>query len=91
MRFKPGDQVRIKTLEDIYKTLNRYIETSNHVYFNPLMAAFCGQTAVVEAIVTETIILNDIKEPNGDYHWYWSEEWLEPAEKTFSDIILNGA
>ena len=92
MRFRLGDRVRIKSPEDIHKTLDRYGEASNHTYFNPLMAAFCGQTAVVKEItITDRIILNDIKEPYGSSFWYWCEEWLEPAEETFSDIILNGA
>lgn len=91
MRFKPGDRVRIKTLEDIHETLDPYGESSNHTYFNPIMAAFCGETAVVKEIeITERIILNDIKEPNGSSFWHWCEEWLEPAEETFSDIIMRG-
>ena len=92
MIFKPGDRVRIKTLDDIRKTLDRDGIASNDTYFNPLMAVFCGQTAVVKEIVSnENIILNDVKEPNGSSFWYWCEEWLEPAEDTFSSIILNGA
>lgn len=92
MIFKPGDRVRIKTLDDICKTLDCYSESSNHTYFNPLMADFCGQAAVVKEIaINGNIILNDLKEPNGSSFWCWCEEWLEPAEDTFSSIILNGA
>lgn len=91
MSFRLGDRVRIKSLEDIRKTLDHDDKASNHTYFNPLMAAFCGQTAVVKEIATNgNIILNDLKEPNGSSFWCWCEEWLEPAEDTFSSIILNG-
>lgn len=92
MSFRPGDRVRIKTLEDIHKTLDRDCISSNHTYFNPLMVIFCGQTAVVKEIAPNgNIILNDIKKPNGNSFWCWCKEWLEPAEDTFSSIILNGA
>lgn len=80
MKFKAGDKVRIKSWEEIKKTLDihNYCE---RVWFNPDMKKLCGKEVVLS--------------PN-DYGmlsakgWDWAEAWLELLPKTEKAVLVRG-
>lgn len=90
MRFHIGDKVRVKSFKEISLTLDSggYIED---LFFNPKMKDYCGQVFVVQSCnYRDNIQLKGVLKPGTGYgSWYWHESWLEPARKTFSDIILG--
>lgn len=80
MKFKAGDKVRIKSWEEIKKTLDihNYCE---RIWFNPDMKKLCGKEVVLS--------------PN-DYGmlsakgWDWAEAWLELLPKTEKAVLVRG-
>lgn len=80
MKFKAGDKVRIKSWEEIKKTLDVH-NYCGKVWFNPDMKKLCGKEVVLS--------------PN-DYGmlsakgWDWAEAWLEPLPKTEKAVLVRG-
>lgn len=72
--FKIGDRVRIKSLEEIKRTLNSSGRTEEGIYLNQ------GMHSILDGYDTikETFIYNQ-KECYylTDRNWAWSSEWLE--------------
>ena len=80
MKRKIGDEVLIKSLE-WYNTHKRqklegadYAVNLNDVWFNSLMAKYCGKTAFVRGIVRDRYVLNI---DNGD--WRWTDDMFEES------------
>lgn len=71
MKFKTGDKVRVKSWEEIVKTLDSERECHG-VYFNDEMEEFCGSTLTIGPWND-----GDVYEDNKS-GWVWSEQWLEP-------------
>lgn len=80
MKFKAGDKVRIKSWEEIKKTLN-IDGYCGKVWFNPDMKKLCGKEVVLS--------------PN-DYGmlsakgWDWAEAWLKPLSRTEKAVLVRG-
>lgn len=89
MKFHTGDRVRVKSFEEISLTLdsNGYVD---RLFFNPRMKAYCGQIFIVDGYnYRDNILLKRVVRKENGSRWCWDESWLEPARKTFSDIILR--
>lgn len=76
--LESGTKVRVKSKEEIVKTLDRYSKCST-VYFNDCMYAFCGQTLTLTAYFD-----------NGTYSAKesfenWRPEWFDVIE-TYDDL-----
>ena len=94
MKFRIGDYVRIKSYEEIKKTLDDagYLK-GDGIAFPNLMKEHCGKTFVVSA-------LNEDERPFA-FNWNWAHEWLEsvntisvtidPCNANLAHIILNEA
>lgn len=94
MKFGIGDYVRIKSYEEIKKTLDDagYLK-GDGIAFPNLMKEHCGKTFVVST-------LNDDGRPCA-FSWNWAHEWLEsantisvtidPYNANLAHIILNEA
>lgn len=76
MDFKVGDRVRVKSWEEIEKTLDDYCECRG-VYFNNEMEEFCGK--IIELTESDPCYARAFKNSGRD-SWEWVEEWLEPIE-----------
>ena len=90
MRFHTGDRVRVKSFEEISLTLDSdgYLDD---LFFNPRMKEYCGQTFVVDGHnYRDNILLKGVVKKENGSCWCWNASWLEPARKTFSDMILKG-
>lgn len=73
MKFKKGDKVRIKSLDDIRKTLNSLGICGTITFNSREMAKYCGKSATIVDYWKES---SYCIEGGGDYVWRW--EWLEP-------------
>lgn len=72
--FKIGDRVKIKSLEEIKRTLNSSYRTEEGIYLNPSMHSILnGYDTIKEIFIynkKECYYLTD-------RNWAWSSEWLE--------------
>lgn len=82
MKFKAGDKVRVKSWEEIVKTLDDS-DTCNGVYFDDEMEEFCG------SILTIGPWNDDGVYEDNKSGWIWSEQWLEPVKNDFV-VTLRG-
>lgn len=71
MGFKVGEIARVKSLEEIEKTLDS-CGYCHDTYFNKMMKKYCGKTFRLEKGFCNTFL--------GPEGWEWVEEWLEPIE-----------
>lgn len=80
MEFKAGDKVRIKSWEEIKKSLDidGYCEG---VWFNPNMKKLCGK---------EVILFTEFGRLRTN-NWTWAKSWLEPLPKTGKVTVVYGA
>lgn len=82
MKYKPGDKVRIKSLE--WYNANKdedgkvCVYSDSYAIFIQVMSKFCGQTVTILEVVDD---LYGILEDDGDYSWadYMIECLIEPA------------
>ena len=82
MKFKAGDKVRVKSWEEIEKTLDSERECHG-VYFDDEMKEFC------ESILTIGPWNDDDVYEDNKSGWVWSEQWLEPVKNDFV-VTLRG-
>lgn len=75
MGFKIGDKVRVKSWEEIEKTLNDYRECRG-VYFNATMECLCGK--IIELSASDPYYARAFR--SDENRWLWVEEWLESVE-----------
>lgn len=73
MGFEVGNKVRVKSWEEIEKTLNDYRECRG-VYFNDEMECLCGKIIELNASNIHYARAFWCNENS----WTWVEEWLEP-------------
>jgi len=84
-KFKVGDKVKIKSIDDIRATLGRddHIIDENGdeaLYFNSNMERYCDLTFIIEqAHSDDTYHMENMD-------WCWHESWLEPG---FTPITLD--
>lgn len=82
MKFKVGDKVRVKSWEEIKKTLDGDRFYLN-AYFSPSMEKLCGKTIILTRAGNEDYdFSNDFGSGIGT-RWNWIEEWLEPIRSDF--------
>ena len=63
-------KVRVKTWEEIVKTLDKYGKTRG-VYFNSEMKLMCGREFETEGFDDDCVRYSG---------WYWVHDWLEPVK-----------
>lgn len=80
MKFKAGDKVRIKSWEEIKKTLDIY-NYCGAIWFNPDMKKLCGKEVVLQLSKWGTLT---------EGKWDWAEDWLEPLPKTEKAVLVRG-
>lgn len=80
MKFKAGDKVRIKSWEEIKKTLDIY-NYCGAIWFNPDMKKLCGKEVILQ--LSEWGTLTEGK-------WDWAEAWLELLPKTEKAVLVRG-
>lgn len=73
MNFKTGDKVRVRSWEEIRKTLERRGEYKGY-YFPNEMKAYCGKNITLGRCV-DSGVFRDSRE-----NWSWCCAWLEPIE-----------
>lgn len=82
MKFKVGDKVRVKSWEEIKKTLDGDRFYLN-AYFSPSMEKLCGKTIILTQASNEDYdFSNDFSSGIGT-RWDWIEAWLEPIKSDF--------
>ena len=79
MEFKTGDKVRVKSWEEIEKTLDidGYCEG---LWFNPAMKKLCGKEVVLFA--SKPRLRAD--------GWSWAKAWLKPLPNTEKVTVVYG-
>lgn len=85
MKFKVNDLVRVKSFEEIKKTLDAK-NSCQGLYFNPYMRRLCSKTFRIERIDNAILPRVFLKAANGsklksDDFWSWDANWLESAEE----------
>ena len=76
MKFKVGDKVRIKSVEDIIKTLDNGDSCGDMFYCEDGMSRYSGGVYdIVSADEDGDYDLN----VGGVMDWYWIDEWLDPV------------
>lgn len=77
-KYKNGDVVRVKSLEDIKKSLFTYTFNFNE------MPEFCGKTFIVftTTMVDFYRLFNKDYSVNDASAYVWHESWLEPVNDT---------
>ena len=85
MIFKVNDLVRVKSFEEIKKTLDAK-NCCHGIYFNSYMKRLCSKTFRIERILKEKPwrvrleAVDGSKLPLND-DWSWDADWLESAEE----------
>ena len=86
MKYKPGDKVRIKSL-DWYKTAHK--DMDSHVkcgisYFSSAMQEFCGKVMTIEhAYGLHYSMVEDV------YGWQWDDEMIEGLAGESQDKMVS--
>ena len=85
MSFKVNDLVRVKSFEEIKKTLDEK-GCCHGIYFNAYMRNFCSKTFRIERIDNIKFPRILLKAKNGskltlDGYWSWDADWLESVEE----------
>lgn len=88
MRFQAGDKVRVKSWEEIKKTLNSSRFYRN-AYFGPSMEKLCGKTITLTQVDNEDYDFSNAFDNGIDARWLWVEGWLEPIKNDFV-ITIRG-
>ena len=92
MSFKVNDLVRVKSLEEIEKTLDEK-NCCHGIYFNTYMVRLCSKTFRIKKIIKEKPwrarleAVDGSKLPLND-DWSWDANWLESAEKGGPNAIF---
>ena len=93
MSFKVNDLVRVKSFEEIKKTLD---EKNYHhgVYFNAYMKRLCSKTFRVRRIIKEKPWRARLKAVDGynlplNDDWSWDADWLTAANDTIFSIDVS--
>lgn len=74
--YKVNDMVRVKSFDEIRKTLGDggiHLENSG-LYFPERMKIWCGK------ILRVSYVIEDSKFNVSENQWAWHTDWLEPAE-----------
>ena len=85
MNFKVKDLVRVKSFEEIKKTLD--VKNRCHgIYFNSYMRRFCSKTFRIERVDDTISSRVFLKAEDGSKlmlndSWSWDADWLESVEK----------
>lgn len=85
MSFKVNDLVRVKSFEEIKKTLDAKNRCQG-LYFNPYMRSLCSKIFRIERIDNAIPSRLFLKAANGskltqDGFWSWDANWLESVEE----------
>lgn len=96
-RFKVGDKVRIKSLEQIKPTLDGPLSTQlrtggplaiegNGPHFQLVMAEYCGRSATISSITEFRGSARYFMD--SEIGFCWNETWLEPVYPELPDDLF---
>lgn len=93
MSFKVNDLVRVKSFEEIEKTLDAK-DCCHGIYFNAFMRRFCSRTFRIERIDNTISPRVFLKAANGskltsDNFWSWDADWLTAVSDTIFSIDVS--
>lgn len=93
MGFKVNDLVRVKSFEEIKKTLDER-GCCHGTYFNSYMRRFCSKTFRIEKIDNTEFPRILLKAENGskltlDGYWSWDANWLTAVNDTIFSIDVS--
>jgi hypothetical protein len=90
--YRVGDKVRVKSLEGIRATLDRYrIKVDTEMMFPHEMEAWCGTIQTIGRLVEnnkEGII--DRVRFSGIEMWSWHFDWIEPIKLDNREVREHG-
>ena len=92
MSFKVNDLVRVKSFEEIEKTLDAK-NCCHGVYFNTYMKRLCSKTFRIKRIIKKKPWLARLEAVDGSKlslndDWSWDAYWLESAEEDRCNAIF---
>lgn len=92
MSFKVNDLVRVKSFEEIEKTLDAK-NCYHGVYFNAYMKRLCSKTFRIKRIIKEKPWQARLKAIDGSKlslndDWSWDADWLESVEKNKRNVTF---
>jgi len=90
--FRIHEMVKIKSLDEIKKTLDPYrIKLGTEMMFPYEMERWCGTTQKVERLVEDGRTgLTDRVRLSGIYMWAWHLDWLEPMKLDNREVRQHG-
>ena len=85
MNFKVDDLVRVKSFEEIKKTLDAK-NCCHGVYFNAYMKGLCSKTFRIKRIIKKKPLVARLEAVDGSKlslndDWSWDADWLKSAEE----------
>ena len=83
MKFNTGDKVRVKSWEEIKKTLDD-CRAREDLLFAPEMKEFCKKEFIIKQVCSYNRFM--VK----DNRWIWHADWLEPLPKTEKAVLVRG-
>ena len=83
MKFNTGDKVRVKSWEEIKKTLDD-CRAREDLLFAPEMKEFCKKEFIIKQVCSCNRFM--VK----DNRWIWHADWLEPLPKTEKAVLVRG-
>ena len=77
MRYKVGDKVRVRQLDDMVKEFG--LDCKGNIYTEPYffkneMRRFCGKVLTIEYVLSDAYLVKDEK-------YLWIDDMFEPIEK----------
>ena len=93
MSFKVNDLVRVKSFEEIEKTLDAK-DCCHGIYFNDSMARLCSKTFRIERIINKKPWHARLKAVDGSKlpsydSWSWDADWLTAGNDTVFSIDVS--
>lgn len=79
MKYAIGKKVRVKSFEEIWKTLDEGSHLKGEtIFFNDRMKVHCGKVYEIKSFAGPYYELASCESEPGN-SWNWSEEWIEPV------------
>jgi hypothetical protein len=90
--YRVGDKVRVKSLEGIKATLDRYrIKVDTEMMFPHEMEAWCGTIKTIDRLVeNHKVGIIDRVRFSGIEMWSWHFDWIEPIKLDNREVRQHG-
>lgn len=90
--YRVGDKVRVKSVEGIKATLDRYrIKVGTEMLFPYEMEAWCGTIKTIDRLVeNHQVGIIDRVRFSGIEKWSWHFDWIEPIKLDNREVRQHG-